>query len=601
MCNEQPETEPHSAYVTPPTDESAPTPPPDRSASLSRASAPLSGVAALIHTLTPDLSPTEALQRALTHAARLLPEAEALCIVALAYTPRRTLELVAQVTQPAARPLETGRETLGLDAEIDQRVLDRRQQAQSGAILCAPLLAGDADLLGVLALRLRDRAGSSPSALAVVRDVLAALLSRRRSALIAARGRAALDALDALAQPEELAAWDETAAPTPGPATDWGAAEWALLQRGAAALSSLMRTRPVIAARLEATTAARVLSESETEPLALADDAEALRGLFAGGPRTLALEDVARAAPALAGRLGADDCGVERVLILPVAAGSGPRLGFALALTGERTVADATLPYATALASACGAGVRGLRLQQRAAEAGRARDEFISFAAHELRSPVTSTKGYAQLLARQARRQPLPEPMMQSVRAVEEQSGRIGDMVGELLDASRIQRGALDVVCQPLDAVPLVAKLVERRASRGERIVMDLNPGTSSLVGEWDPQRVEQIVRDLLDNAARFNPEDAQVRVTLERAGHWAWITVRDEGIGVQPEDRDHIFEYLYRAPSAQKRNISGLGLGLYVSRFLAERMGGTLELVATSVTAPSGSMFRLALPLASP
>jgi signal transduction histidine kinase len=259
---------------------------------------------------------------------------------------------------------------------------------------------------------------------------------------------------------------------------------------------------------------------------------------------------------------------------------------------------DELLPYAVALASACGAGARALRLQQRAAEAERSRDEFISFAAHELRNPVTSTKGYAQLLARQARKQPLPEAMMQSVRAVEEQSGRIGDMVGELLDASRIQRGALDVVCQTVDAVPLVTKLVERRVSRGEPIVIELDPEAPTLVGQWDPQRVEQIIRDLLDNAARFNLDGATVRVTLERAGQWAWVTVRDEGIGVQPEDRDHIFDYLYRAPSAQKRNISGLGLGLYVSRFLAERMGGSLELVRTSAAAPSGSVFRLALPL---
>ncbi|HEV2405418.1 MAG TPA: ATP-binding protein, partial [Ktedonobacterales bacterium] len=76
---------------------------------------------------------------------------------------------------------------------------------------------------------------------------------------------------------------------------------------------------------------------------------------------------------------------------------------------------------------------------------------------------------------------------------------------------------------------------------------------------------------------------------------------VRDEGIGVQLEDRVRIFEYLYRAPSAQKRNVSGLGLGLYVSRFLAERMGGSLELVRTSVAAPSGSVFRLSLPLSAP
>ncbi|MGH2486164.1 MAG: hypothetical protein ACRDHE_09150, partial [Ktedonobacterales bacterium] len=235
MCNEQPEIEPPSAYVRPPTDESAPTTPPGRRATPTRTAAPpasvsLSALSTLTHLLTLDLSPDEALRRALTQAARLLPEAEALAVVTLAYAPRRTLELAARVTQPAATPINIADETLGLGADMDERVLDRRQQVQGGVILCAPLLAGDADLLGVLLLRLRETAGPPSPALAIVRDTLSVLLTRRRSSLIAARVQAALDALPALAHPEELAALDETDSPAPGATTDVDAAEWAVLR-----------------------------------------------------------------------------------------------------------------------------------------------------------------------------------------------------------------------------------------------------------------------------------------------------------------------------------------------------------------------------------
>lgn len=79
-----------------------------------------------------------------------------------------------------------------------------------------------------------------------------------------------------------------------------------------------------------------------------------------------------------------------------------------------------------------------------------------------------------------------------------------------------------------------------------------------------------------------------------------AQITVRDEGIGVAPQERERVFDYLYRAPGAQRHNLGGLGIGLYVSRFLAERMGGRLDLLETRTTSPSGSIFRLTLPLGS-
>jgi signal transduction histidine kinase len=230
----------------------------------------------------------------------------------------------------------------------------------------------------------------------------------------------------------------------------------------------------------------------------------------------------------------------------------------------------------------------------------QARDAFVSLAAHELRSPLTSIKGYAQLLMRQARKSPLPETMLRSVESIEQQSLRMAEMVGEMLDASRILRHKLDVALASMDLVPLAQRVVERRRVFFPQHELVFETAESSLVGKWDAARVEQIVRDLIDNAGRHMPGSGVVTVSLAPEGDQALVRVRDTGIGVAEEERERIFEYLYRSPRSEERNLSGLGLGLFVSRYLAERMGGRLWLHETSTAEPSGSEFRLTLPLIS-
>ncbi|HKB47407.1 MAG TPA: histidine kinase dimerization/phospho-acceptor domain-containing protein, partial [Ktedonobacterales bacterium] len=130
---------------------------------------------------------------------------------------------------------------------------------------------------------------------------------------------------------------------------------------------------------------------------------------------------------------------LARIVLVPVVVRDEPR---ALCLLGFSTGSDdeaAWLSVAGAVATACAAGIQALRLEQRVEAEARARDAYISLAAHELRSPLTSIKGYAQLLMRQARKTSLPEPMQRSVESIEQQTVRMTEMVGELLDASRIR------------------------------------------------------------------------------------------------------------------------------------------------------------------
>jgi len=238
------------------------------------------------------------------------------------------------------------------------------------------------------------------------------------------------------------------------------------------------------------------------------------------------------------------------------------------------------------------------RLADQAAHEARARDEYISLAAHELRSPLTSIKGYAQLLARQARKTPLPDSMRRSVEAIEQQSMRMAEMIGELLDASRIHRGALELLPAHAELQAIASRVIERRRSLFPQHEFVVSAPVEPLAGTWDAARVEQVLRDLLDNAARHSPSGGTITLVMRREDGMALVSVRDAGIGVAADDRERIFEYLYHAAESERRNLSGLGLGLFVSHHLVERMGGRLWLEASSTTTPAGSDFRFTLPL---
>jgi signal transduction histidine kinase len=193
---------------------------------------------------------------------------------------------------------------------------------------------------------------------------------------------------------------------------------------------------------------------------------------------------------------------------------------------------------------------------------------------------------------------------MRSTEAIEQQSARISEMIDELHDAARIRRNRLELLLSPVDLVPIVRQQVERWAKLTPEHTFSLEIEDEALIGEWDPHRVTQIVRDLLDNATRFSPTGGPVEVRLGRAGDEALLAVRDHGIGIPPEDRERIYEYLYRVPAAEGRNLSGLGLGLFVSGVIAQRLGGRLWLEWSHTGEPGedgGSEFRLALPLAPP
>ncbi len=222
------------------------------------------------------------------------------------------------------------------------------------------------------------------------------------------------------------------------------------------------------------------------------------------------------------------------------------------------------------------------------------KDAFLSLIAHELRSPLTSIKGFAQLAAR-ALDGLGTERARRHLRVIDQQTERIGRLIGDISDVSRLQRGKLTLNPMPFDLVPIVEATVAQ-----QRVATDSHPITLALADEplivrADPARIEQSLTNLLDNAARFSPANSEIAVTLERHGDTAQLVVRDRGIGVPVAERRQIFARFYRATNGGG---SGLGLGLFIVDQIVARSGGT---IAVDDATEGGARFCLTLPLARP
>ena len=211
----------------------------------------------------------------------------------------------------------------------------------------------------------------------------------------------------------------------------------------------------------------------------------------------------------------------------------------------------------------------------RAAESPSARletDDVLGIAAHEIKNALGPLAMTLQLCERRATSG--QEISLDDLRFARAQVRRIGEMANELLDAARIESGQLSLRLAPVDLCALVQSTVDtfRRASR-RPVVCDLPP--TPLMHTADAERLASVLVNYLDNATKYAPEHGPIEVRMSRAGERVRIAVTDHGSGVRREDRDRLFERYYRAP-ATAASVSGLGLGLFICRAIAERHGGS-------------------------
>jgi signal transduction histidine kinase len=203
------------------------------------------------------------------------------------------------------------------------------------------------------------------------------------------------------------------------------------------------------------------------------------------------------------------------------------------------------------------------------------RDEFLGVAAHELRTPITSLQLSVQFLLRQIERgfSPGSVELSRALMTVGDQSTKLTRLVSQLLDNVRLDADRLQIERQPVDIAALVTSVVaEVRRITGRA---DIHLVTAPADADVDPLRLEQVIRNLLDNAVKFSPQggDIEVRAGTSGPGHVA-IVVRDHGVGVPPERRPGLFQRYQHMEGSP----GGLGLGLYVSRQIVERHGGQIE-----------------------
>jgi PAS domain S-box-containing protein len=232
----------------------------------------------------------------------------------------------------------------------------------------------------------------------------------------------------------------------------------------------------------------------------------------------------------------------------------------------------------------------------RAEEALRIRDEFLSIASHELKTPLTALQ-----LELYGMRAPIEsqqdERLGRKLARASRSADRLSRLIEMLLDVSRIATGRLTLNREPFDLQPAIQQVVEvmegSAAQASCELLFDASPDAGAIVGDWDRLRIEQVVMNLLSNAFKYGAGQP-VTVSLACEGDWAIIEIRDRGPGVPLGDLERIFERFERATGLL--NEGGLGLGLYVSREIVHAHGGS---IAGRTLPEGGACFTVRLPIA--
>jgi PAS domain S-box-containing protein len=248
------------------------------------------------------------------------------------------------------------------------------------------------------------------------------------------------------------------------------------------------------------------------------------------------------------------------------------------------------------------------RLYQEAQQAITIRDEFLSLAAHELKTPITSIMGYIQVLQRRAQREgQTNERDGRALQTIAEQAGRLNQLISSLFDLSRIQMAQLTLEWDIIDLRVLVQRIVEETQPTLEHHQISFTCDCSQpLLVRGDALRLEQVVQNLLHNAIKYSPSGGLIDVCLEilNADQGAdglrsvCVSVTDHGMGIPAESLPLIFRRFYRAKNVEQSHINGVGVGLYVTREVVILHGGNIDVESIEGV---GSTFRVTLPLHQP
>ncbi|MDQ6661249.1 MAG: response regulator [Chloroflexota bacterium] len=234
-------------------------------------------------------------------------------------------------------------------------------------------------------------------------------------------------------------------------------------------------------------------------------------------------------------------------------------------------------------------------------EASAAKDEFLSIASHELKTPLASMKGMTQLLHRKLKRANAPEA--DDMERIEASIRRMELLVNDLLDSSLLETGMFVLHPKRQNLIEFCRQLIEEflagtHPATNVQLQVLNEPGETNepMEVEIDVNRITQVITNLLSNARKYSPDGSPITVTVKRDGTNGCVSVRDRGIGIPREQLPHIFDRFYRVPGVEVQTGSGLGLGLglYICQKIVERHKGKITVESSS----EGSVFTVVLPL---
>jgi signal transduction histidine kinase len=248
------------------------------------------------------------------------------------------------------------------------------------------------------------------------------------------------------------------------------------------------------------------------------------------------------------------------------------------------------------LADHAAVAIENARLYEKVRQANEAKTEFVSFVAHELRTPMTSIRGYADMLAREMVGD-LNVQQMQFVRIINSNVTRMQILVSDLQDISRIETGKMRIEVMPTpfggaleNALEVTQGQIEARSQRLKVEVEDDLPKVRA-----DPTRLTQVLINLLSNANKYTPDKGHIHVRAWANGRCVYCSVADDGVGMSPEDQARLFTKFFRSDNAAIREMPGTGLGLCIVKSLVELQGGEIEVESAL---GEGSTFTFTVPV---
>ncbi|MCX2585720.1 ATP-binding protein [Pedobacter sp. MR22-3] len=225
-------------------------------------------------------------------------------------------------------------------------------------------------------------------------------------------------------------------------------------------------------------------------------------------------------------------------------------------------------------------------------EIERRKDDFLSIASHELKTPLTTIKGYVQAMERL-----MPEGAGERFRNMLAKTSqyldRLNNLIAELLDVSRIQTGNIELHKQPFQFDKMVKEAVEAIQSAASNHEIQIT-GTSGITVSADESHIVQVLNNLLSNAIKYAPDAEKVHVHISKVSEFVKVSVTDKGMGISPEDQKRIFERFFRAGDIQQR-FPGMGIGLYICEQIIKNHNGTLWVESEK---GKGSTFSFTLPI---